>query len=320
MSERQIGRKEVFSINQIYVMLLLLAFALVILEILSKKRKRRIKNTSLLNKIEETSRHKYIKWMHDKPQSKRHKALQKKIREAGLSISPEAMQLISYFLPLIMFFFLLAIRYTNIINAMMNIEQLKKIAESIGDSNIANVNTKINWAVLMGVAFVFIYLPNGVLKVLGAFRQAVAQKEVVMLQTYAIMMLKTGKSVKQILVTMMDRSKTFKPILEKAVNNYSQNPQFCLKDLKDNCGNKDFEKIVTSLEQALRSDRKISLKYLENHRVLGKELHKINNRERNAKKNVFGILLMIVPLIAMVLVGGYPWFVLSMKILQDVPI
>ena len=302
------------------MILLSIALVLVIVDILSQKKKRRIKNVSFMNKLEKTSHNKYIKWIHDKPNSKKHKNMKKQIKKAGLSISPESIQFLSYILPAIMFLFIVAIRYTNILNAMMNIDQLEKVAKTLGDSSIAQVNTTVNWGLILAGAFVFHFLPIGVIKGLGIFRTAKAQKEVIMLQTYAIMMLKTGKSVKQILITLMDRSITFKNSLEKAVNNYSHKPQLALKELKEDVGNKDFEKIITSLEQALKSDRQISLKYLENHRVLGKELNRINRRGRNAKKSVVGVLLMIIPLLALLVVGGYPWFIFSMKVIDQVPI
>ena len=302
------------------MILLSTALLLVITDLLSQKKKRRIRNISLISRLEEISRKKFIKWMHDKPNSEHYKKLKKQIKQAGFNVSPELIQFLSYVLPAIMFIFILAIKYTNMLNAMMNIEQLRKVAERIGDSAIAEVNTEINWALVLAGAFVFHFLPRGVLKAVGMFRGAKSHKEVIMLQTYTIMMLKTGKSVKQILITLMDRGDIFKASLEKAVNNYSHDPQSALKELKEDAGNKDFEKLVTALEQALKADRQISLKYLENHRVLGKELNRINRRGRNAKKSVVGLLLMIFPLIALLLVGGYPWFIFSLKVLDEIPI
>jgi len=294
------------------------ALALVVVDLASQKKKRRIRNITFLSKLEEASRKKYVKWMHDKPNSRKHKALQRKIKQAGLRISPEAIQLISYILPAVMFVFILAVRYTNMLNAMMNIEQLKRVAEILGDSSIAQVDTKVNWALILAMAFAFHYVPVGVLNLLIIFRSVKREKEVIMLQTYTIMMLKTGKAVKQILVTLMDRSDSFKLYLEKAVNNFSQNPTLALKELKEEAGHKDFAKIVVALEQALKSDRQISLKYLDTHRTLGKELNRINRRGRNAKKSIVGLLLMIVPLLALMLVGGYPWFVYALKVIDEV--
>lgn len=301
-------------------MLLSIAFLLVIADIFSKKKKRRISNVSLGKKIERISKSKYVNWMNDKPDSKRYKKLNSQIKQSGLEVKPETIQFISYILPLIAFLFIMAIRYTNIVNAMMNIEKLQRVAKSIGDSSIADINTNINWGIILTVAFSFHFVPKGFLKLMAGFRATKAQKEVVMLQTYAIMMLKTKKSVKEILVTLMDRSSALKKPLERAVNNYSNNPKNALKSLKEEVSNNDFEKIVISLEQTIKSDRELSLKYLENHRKLGKELNRINRRSKNAKKSVAGILMMIVPLLALLIVGGYPWFVFSMQAIDNVPI
>lgn len=304
----------------IYVVLLSLALLLVIADFLSRKRKRRIRNISLIKRIERISQSKYVKWMNDKPETKRYKKLDIMIKQAGFDIRPEAVQFISYILPLFAFMFIIAIRYTNMVNAMMNIEQLRAVAKKIGDSSIADINTEINWGLILAVAFSFHFVPKGFLKLIGGFKAQKAQKEVVMLQTYAIMMLKTKKSVKEILITLMDRSSVLKHPLERAVNNYSNNPKKTLKNLREEVANNDFQKIVISLEQTLKSDRELSLRYLENHRTLGKELNRINRRSKNAKKSVAGILMMIIPLLALLIVGGYPWFVFSMKAIDNVPI
>lgn len=302
------------------MVLLSLAFLLIIADLLTQKKKRRLRNISFLSKIERVSRTKYVKWMQDKPNSKGYKKTQKLIRQAGFKISPEAIMFISYILPVGMFLFILAIKYTNIINTIMNIEQLKEVAKVLGDKSIAEVDTSINWGVTLAGASVFYFAPKGLLKLVGVLRSVKSQKEVIMLQTYTIMMLKTGKAVKQILITLMDRASNFKPALENAVNSFSQNPALALKELREDAANKDFEKIVTALEQTLKSDRKISLKYLENHRILGKELNRINRRGRNAKKSMVGILLMIIPLLTLLVVGGYPWLVFALKVLDETPI
>lgn len=296
------------------------AILLLLSDVVMSRRKRRIRNYPLLLKFDETSKSKYVRWLHERPESKGHKKLKKLIKESGLKVSPESVQLFSYLLPGFMFAFFLAIKYTNVLNTMANIEELRRVAEIVGDNSIAQVNTQVNWALILSAAFAFHYAPRGMLKILALYRAAKSQKEVLMLQTYAIMMLKTGKSVKQVLITVMDRSTVFKGPLEKAVNNYSYNPQLALKELRLDVGNKGFEKLVIALEQAINSDKEISIRYLENHRVLGKEIERINRRGKNARKSMMGILLMIFPLLMLLIVGGYPWFVFSLKVIDDLPI
>lgn len=306
---------------RIYIVFLFLAFLLLLLEVISRKKgKRSIKNISFISKIEKVSKSSYIRWMHNKKSSKSYKKLKRAITQAGLSLSPEMVQFISCILPFIIFTFLLAIRYTNILNTMANINELQKVAEALGDSSIAQVNTKINWGLISVIALISYYLPRWILKLLGGIRNFKAQKEILMLQTYTIMMLKTNQSVKQILITLMDRTKMYKKPLEIAVNNYSENPHKAIQNLRGDIGNKDFDKITNTLEQVLKTDRKVSIKYLENHRVLGKELNRINQRTRNMKKNVIGILLMIIPLAMFLAIGGYPWFVFTLKTMGDLPI
>ena len=239
--------------------------------------------------------------------------------KAGINRSPDLIKLLSYLIPLLMFLILLMIKYTNILNAKLNIDQLRQVAEVLGDENIARIDEKVNYGNLFLASLPFYFLPTVVLKFLAIFRSIKSQSEVLMLQTYAIILLKTGQSVKQILIVLLDRSTLFKPYLEKAVNSYSQDPIAALKTLKESTPNKNFEKIVMSLEQALRLNRSTSIKYLETHRNLGKELNRINKRTRDSKKKMIGVLMLVIPLATLMAVGGYPWLLFSLKVMNGMP-
>jgi hypothetical protein len=195
----------------------------------------------------------------------------------------------------------------------MNLEQLKAVAKKIGKEDIAKVNTSVNIPFLLIVALISHKAPEWVLNVIISYRNAKGHKEVVMLQTYTIMMLKAGKSAKRILISLMERAKLYKEPLEIAVNSFSKNPDKALKELEESVGNKDFKKLCVALQQTLNYDREISLTYLQNHRVLGRELHKLNRKSKNTKKSLFGMVLLIVPLLAFILVAGYPWLLFSLN-------
>lgn len=303
-----------------YFIPLLIALFLVIIDfILNTKKKRRIPNKGLISKFEKWGKNHLIKKLHDKPGSKGYIKLSKKLKQAGIKMSPEAFQTMTYIVPLIVIVLLLAIKYTNVINTIMNLEQLKAVAEKIGKEDIAKVNTKVNMPFLLIAALISHKAPEWILNVLISYRNAKGHKEVVMLQTYAIMMLKAGQSAKRILISLMDRSKLYKEPLEIAVNSFSTNPNKALKELEESVGNKDFKKLCVALQQTLNHDREISLTYLQNHRVLGRELHKLNRKSKNTKKSLFGMVLLIVPLLAFILVAGYPWLLFSLNQLDSVP-
>lgn len=289
------------------------------MDIFTKNKERKVKNLKLVSHLENISKSESFKLIRDKPESKSYKKMELLIMKAGLNRSPELIKLLSYLVPLLVFFILIIVKHTNIISAKLNIDQLREVSRLIGDENIANVNTKINYGNLFLVSMLFYFLPTLALKFLASFRAIKSQSEVIMLQTYAIILLKTGQSVKQILIVLLDRSNLFKPYLERAVNSYSQDPIKTLKILRESTPNKHFEKIVMSLEQALRLNRNTSIKYLETHRDLGKELNRINKRTRDSKKKMIGVLMLIIPLATLMAVGGYPWLLFSLKVMNGMP-
>ncbi|MBA1336519.1 MAG: hypothetical protein HPY66_2954 [Firmicutes bacterium] len=298
------------------------SLALVLWDLFAGKRRRRIRR-GLLKQIEGLGSNRHVRLLHSKPGSRTYKNLKARLKQAGGGMSPEGFQTVTYLLPAAAVILAIAARYTNALNSLAHMDKLRAIAEKVGNPALAHVSMRIGgqeWVLYLAIALIFHRLPYGALKLLISYRNARGYRETVMLQTYTIMMLKAGKSVKQILLSLYERAKVYRAPLEAAVNGYSADPEGTLERLKCETGHPNFEKICIALRQALDSDREVALRYLEGHRMLGKELNRINRRERNARKSIVGVLLMIFPLLAFLMVGGYPWFVYSVKLLDMVPI
>lgn len=283
------------------------------------KKKRRIKTNGLLHKLEILGKHSFSKSLQDKPGSKNYKKIQNDLKKARLKLTPEGFYAITYILPIIIVIALIVVNYTNAVNTLLNLEQIKVVAEKLGKPEMAEVSFKINWPFILVAALLGNMLPRWVLKIIIGIRGSLSEKEVLMLQTYVIMMLKAGKPVKEILISLYERSKAFRDPLELAVNTYSANPNEALQQMKDTVPNESFGKICVALEQTLNNDRKISLTYLENHRVLGKEINEQIRIRKNTKKKIFGLLLMIVPMIALMAIGAYPWLIFTLKQIDNIP-
>jgi len=297
-----------------------IALILVIADMLIyAKKKRRIKTNGLFHKLEILGKHRFLKSLQDKPGSKNYKKIQNDLKKANIKLTPEGFYVTTYLLPLITAITLIVINYTNALNTLLNIEQIKEVAEKLGNPQMAEVSFKINWPVIIVAALIGNMMPRWILKIIISIRRSLSEKEVLMLQTYAIMMLKSGRPVKEILISLYERSKAFRDPLELAVNTYSADPNEALQELKDTVPNESFAKICVALEQTLNNDRKISLTYLENHRVLGKEINKQFRIRKNTKKKIFGLLLMIVPMMALMAIGAYPWLVFTLKQIDSVP-
>ena len=244
-----------------------------------------------------------------------------KLKKAGLDINPYEYQLIRYITIIVIFFLVLAINYTNMIDGTFNADKLQKIAEIAGeDSAVAQAQTTVNFLPSVALGILGYFIPDGILKLITGYRKAKGQSEITMLHTYAVMMLKTRRSVKQILISLMERSVVYKKDLELAVNTFSRDPNRALNELIDNVGDENLKKVFTGLLQALNNDADISIVYLENHRNLTKEMKKINRKKKNSQKSLVGLIMMIVPLIVLGAVGGYPWLIFAIQQLENVPV
>ncbi len=282
------------------------------------KPKRKKRPRTLIGILNTSSKNKIFKIFKVNPASKKAIQTQKLLIEAGFNIEYETFQRIRYVFPVFVFILLIFFKYTNLLNLALNMEKLKEAAEILENGKIAELNFGINWSLFLIISVLSYFLPMVLLKILAAYRQTKGEKEVLMLQTYAIIMLKANKSVKNILISLMERATVFKPQIQRALSSYSADPNGTLKFLKEEVNHRGFEKIIIALEQSLNKDNEISLKYLNNHRRLGKELQKIKMEESNTKKDVIGILLMIFPLLSFLAVGAYPWFIYVIRLLTKV--
>lgn len=301
-----------------YVIGLVAGLILIFLELLDF-RKRHVKKTSLGARIRRLSSGKMFKYFTYPPGSTEYKKIQSQLMLAGFrNVSVNNYQLFRYIFPLVAFVFMLAIRYTNAVNSFIHSENVQEILDS-GNAGLIEFLLEVPVLPIFAIAMLAYFAPDGVLKLFTSYREARGNKETMMLHTYSVMMLKAKRSVKYILHSLKNRSKVFKPELEIAINSFSRDPIAALETLKKSVPNEQFQKVCVGFQQALNNDPDISIKYLQNHRTLSKELAKIYLRQKNAKKNIAGLLMLILPLVVMGLVVGYPWFVYALGQLSEVP-
>lgn len=306
-----------YEIPIIFALLLILTD---IIFIFKRKKKRKMRLPQRIERIEKISKNEKISFMLSKIDSKKYNKTKKELRQAGLNLSVSAYEIINLIVPFVFIILSIIFNYINKINILINLEKIKEVAIKLGKPEMAEINFNLNITTLLLVGLLSYLLPNLILKILIVIRKNKGQKEVLMLQTYTIILLKAGVPTKRILIGLYNRSKIFKKELEISVNSFSTDPNNSLNKLKENVSNEGFKKIVISLKQNLNNDRKTSLVYLNNHRTLGKEINKNLRKRRNKKVGMIGILFMIVPLLALMAVGFYPWFVYMLNQVSDIPI
>lgn len=245
--------------------------------------------------------------------------LQHDLLQLGMG-TPEYFKALNLIVAIISIIVVVLFGYVYKLNMLVNIEDLKVAAEAIGKPEIAQIDFSINIKAIALTVIVLLVLPRQLLKVAVAIKALMEENEVLMLQTYAMMMIKAGKPVKLILISLMDRSNLFKAVLRKAVNSFSEDPSKALQVARESTPNKGFDKTIRALEQALNHDRDISLIFLKNHRQMTKELKALDRVRKNSIKSIVSTVLLIVPLLAFAFIAGYPFLVYSMKILDNAPI
>ena len=205
--------------------------------------------------------------------------------------------------------------FGSIFNLIIHRKRLEILAENMGPKVLEMPSFNILFALAIGILFYF--LPLLLFKIYGIFREKKAQKEIMLLQTYTLMMLSSGKSVKYILEILLNRSDIYKSSFRKCLQEYSYNPVNAFEILKNDISLPGFTSTVNALEKSLLYDRNMAEEYLRNSRILESNLRKINLQKSNKNKQMTGTVLLILPLIAFCVVCGYPWFVMVLKLMSN---
>lgn len=296
-----------------YILFLFIAVITLLIDLHPKKKLRRnIKLTDKLN-------NKFSKF-HYKKDSKNYRNLNIKIRNAGLNLSPETFQTIRFILPTAVIIFYILFEVINYLNLQINIEELKEAAKILNNETILNIHLNINIVTILFIGFITLILPNLILIFMIKIRSGIVKRESLVLQTYTIMLLKTSRPIKHILLSLYERANYFKPLLKAANEKFSADSKNALEELKNSSPQGDFVNICIALQQAMNSDRKFSVMYLENHRNLSREVNKqirIRNQTRNQG---IGILIMMIPLLINIAIVGYPWLMYTIRAIRFISI
>lgn len=299
-----------------YIIFTFLAVAIITMCIPHKKKLKYRNSMKLTDRLNNK-----LSKLHYKKGSKNHSKLQQKIVNAGVTISPEKYQTVRLVLPVAVIAVYIFFKIINFINLQLSIKNLIEAARVLNDESILNIKLNINLLIVLLMGVMVFMLPDLILFFMEKIRTGISKREALILQTYAIMLLKTTKPVKQILISLYERADYFKPLLKTANEKYSTDQNVALAEMKNSAPqNSDFINICIALQQALTGDRKLSVMYLENHRHLAREVNKqvrIRNQTRNQG---IGILIMIVPLITAIAIVGYPWLIYTIRSISLIPI
>lgn len=298
-----------------YIIIVVIAVFIILFDLRPAKKLKIRSNARIIDKL--NNRLLRIQY---KKGSKEYKETEIKIRKAGLDLSAETYQTIRTILPFITMMLYMLFKILNYANLQVNTEELKEAAKVLDDETILNIKLNINFLVVLLIGSISFLVPDFITKFLIKAKTNTGQKEALTLQTYTIMLLRTAKPVKQILISLYKRTSTFKYQLELAINKYSSDPDKALSDLKESVSQDDFKIICIALHQALNNDRDLSIRYLENNRNLAREVNKqirIRNQTRN---EMVGMMIMMIPMLLTLCIIGYPWLIYTLKSITSIPL
>lgn len=245
------------------------------------------------------------------------KSFKNVIKTAGIpKLTLIRFQTISILSVICTFFIQLVIWATNVSNILLNKQKLTILAEKMLSPEMASIpkldliSIVIISLMAYGVPFLFVFI-------YGMFRSKKAEKEIILLQTYALMMMNTNKNVKYILETLYERSNIYKEPLRECLQNYSIDSYEALQILKKSVLKSEWQSLTNSLEKSLFNDRDMAVKYLKSSRRLEANMRKIYLQRKTKNKELTGAVLLILPLATLCMVCGYPWFLLALKMMGN---
>ena len=164
-------------------------------------------------------------------------------------MSPETYQTVRLVLPVVIMIIYILFKAINFINLKISAENLIEAAKILNDESILNIRFNINFLIVLLIGFISLLLQGLVLFFMEKIKSKISKREALILQTYTIMLLKTTKSVKQILISLYERADFFKPHLKKANERFSTDPEVALSELMESAQG-DFINICIALQQA----------------------------------------------------------------------
>ena len=184
--------------------------------------------------------------------------------------------------------------------------------QSAGASGISPV--PIVWIFVFSLLVYF--LPNLLLKLQIRNRKALMRKEMPVIQTFVVIMLESGThTVYEILKTLTSTTTFFKPYLSMCLNEYYVDPKRAIQNMADRVQDEEFQVVCNSLKQAVEEDKQYTASFMKQHID---QIQKLSDLKREAsikKKPMLYVFLLAMPMIALVIIWFYPWFIRAVDML-----
>ena len=271
--------------------------------------------TQLMDKIANTKLAKEI--LIDESNKKQYAKLKKLVSTADIpKLTIPRLQIACILSSIVVALGYVGIYLLKLLNYKLMYPRLLELSKMLINEQLAKAPT-VNWIDPIIFGLLAYSLPILAIKVYAKMKENKAMSEVLMLQTFVMMRLSTNKNVYYILEMLYERSKIYKEPLRRACNYYHTDINECFNILRKSISSDEFNTIINSLEKAL-SDKAMARDYIERRRRLEKVNRKTRKMNENKKKQIIGTFILFLPLLTMLAIVGYPWFVYNMKLLAAV--
>jgi hypothetical protein len=182
-------------------------------------------------------------------------------------------------------------------------EEVSGLARRMYNKLIAYYQVKeVDWFGIMMLVIMAFFLPDAYLFLRSYLIKYLIYNEYLQLEVTAIMVGKLEPiKVEEILNVMSENSKYFKRYIDEIRYNYfdvKNGHAKAFESVIEKITNKELRYLMKALQQASESDLKMTIENLENQRNSNKEFRNIKEQSKLKKKDLVGILIILVALVA----------------------
>lgn len=274
---------------------------------------------------------------------KEYEKIQKNIDAAGglENATPNTIQFFRIAIPVVIILIAIPTYLINVqvqtfqaIEAANSVEQLESVIMSdasletveafLGTSNKeatlqAAVLPKVNplvilWLVILPLLTYFV--PDLFLKYLAKKKVDLIKSEIPTFRTFALSMLETKTyPVYDILQILVGSTTALKDDLMVCMNEYFVDSKGALKHLHDKVDDKEFQIVCNGLIQAVDEDKETTLIFLKQQLAQYDTLKHLKEQEKIKKKPNLFVIVLGMPLVSILVIWFYPWFLDAMNVL-----
>lgn len=181
--------------------------------------------------------------------------------------------------------------------------------------NIQQVNPIVLlWLFILPLGAYFV--PDLYLWYLSKKRLALVKSEIPTFRTFAVSMLETKTyPVYDILKILVGSTNVMKEDLIQCMNEYFVDSKAALKHLHDKIDDTEFHIVCNALLQAVDEDKETTLMFLKQQLAQYDALKKLKEEEKIKKKSNYFVIVLGMPLVCVLVIWFYPWFLEAMQVL-----